>query len=317
MKGKTILEFISLFFFINLFVFISCKNDSRTRRNNDPGYIYLRHLPPSGQYYLTIKTQTTSTIDQENKEIENDNSIEIGLLYELLKDSSGQTQLKLTYDKIKLTLESTNAGKQVYDADNISSPAQIEQLLSQLKGNSLTVHFDSTGQAKSVNGIEEIYTKVLSNLPVTDPAIHKALQEQLAGFVGAGFIKNSLEPAGRLFPDTMVRVGDNWNRQLDQEGGVNFTALGKFTLVSLENKTAEVEVKSTITNSKYAPINISGYRVNTNITGNQTGQFKIDILTGMLQEAKTRTNLKGEIQVLNKTIPITITIKKDIVLRKK
>lgn len=313
MKKLTV-TYIYITFFSIIF---SCTDASRVQdRDENLCYLYSHRWPSSILYYLTIINQTTSTITSDNKDIGSDNSIEIGLIYELSKDSIGLPQLKLTYDRIKLTLKSANGDKQEYDAGNTSSSHEVEQLLALLKGSSLIIHFDSTGKQKSVTGIEETYQKVLSAVSTREPALRKAMQERLEGIIGANFIKNSLEPAGQLFPDSAVKVGDSWTKQMDQEAGIKISSQSHFTVTSLKNNTAVVEIESTIDNKKSIPLNIAGYQVNTSLTGSQTGQFKTDMLTGMLLEASTKTTLDGEVQMLGRSIPLTMVIKKEVSLKK-
>lgn len=311
-KVATLFLMFTSFFFL----FPSCKDSPRIQSNDTITYAYTFHLHVPSHYYLTIKTQNSSVFSYQGKETQANNTAEIGLTYNLSKDSFGLSQLKLTYDKVKLTLESTNKEKQEFSTDNTSSPSEMNQLLSLLKGSSIFVHFDSIGKTASITGIEEVYNKALSAIPVGETAMRKAVQEQLTSFIGADFVRNTLEPVGQLFPDSAVRTGDSWTKQINQQAGLKFTSQSSFTVTSLKDSTAVIAMESTIDGSKATSMNISGYQVNTNLTGSQTGEFKTDMQTGLLKEASIRTKLDGEVQLMGRTVPLSVTIKKDVSLRK-
>ena len=146
--------------------------------------------------------------------------------------------------------------------------------------------------------------------------MRQAVHEQLKGFVGADFIRNSLQPVGQLFPDSVVKTGDTWRRQLTQQSGIQFTSQSLFTVASLKDSLAKVKMESTINSDKTIPLTISGYRVNARLSGSQKGEFLTQKETGLLTDAHIETKLNGDVEVLGKTVPLSVVIEKNMKLKK-
>jgi len=238
------------------------------------------------------------------------------MLYDLSRDSAGRSQLKLTYDKIAIETESDKAGKQKFSADTDAFPSEMSRLLSLLKGHSITIWYDSLGNATDIAGVEGAVSAALNAIPPGQTSVRKAVEEQLIGFVGADFLKNTLEPVGQLFPDSAVKTGDTWSRQVIQQSGIRFTSQSVFTVTSLKDSLAKLKMESTINSDKAIPLTVSGYRVNARLSGSQMGEFLTQKETGILTTAHIKTRLNGDIEILGKTVPLSVVIEKDMKLKK-
>jgi len=307
----------------------SCKNAKNTPGSNGMNssttdasiseagkkYQYRLHPEVGKKYLYTIKTATNTKLEVNDKTIETGNRSEIGIVYEIVKDTSNNLLIKLTYNKIYIVLQKTDMEDEIIDADkDAAQRTTVEQLLSTIKGSSILLTINAAGDIISSTGSKEITDKIIGGLSDGDVKMKQLVQQLLSKFTGEGFIQDNLKEGFKLFPDSAVNVGDTWNKKTSQSADISFESLTKYALTSLEDNIAYIETVGQISSGKNTTSNIMGQQVTTNLNGEQTGNFKTDISTGMLQSGKTDISIKGTIQVSGREVPVTLKIKKEIVL---
>lgn len=77
-----------------------------------------------------------------------------------------------------------------------------------------------------------------------------------------------------------------------------------FALTDIHDGTAFIESDGAITSDSLA--SFMGSNVTTDLRGQQKGEFRIDIKTGMLVSAKVMLTVKGTLLVMGREIPLTI-----------
>ena len=60
---------------------------------------------------------------------------------------------------------------------------------------------------------------------------------------------------------------------------------------------------------------VAGQKVNAVIKDTSKGSYEADLATGMFTSGESNTSLDGTIQVLMKLIPVSITIKKELIIK--
>lgn len=309
----------SLLIGISVLFLSSCKN-STTKKifhlfQSDTTVHIKASLPAIGEkYYYTITNETQTTIEYNDKKTESGNNIQVGLVYESTADSTGEHLLKITYDELHLLLKKPE-GEQEYDA-NAASYDPVEKLLGIIKGSSLYVSLSKNGDVVNIKGSKEIADKVIASMQAFDSQVQKTLQEQVTQLVGEAFIKNNLEQGFKLFPDSAIKIGASWTRKEINSNGINYTASTKYTLESLEDQIAEVEVESEIGTGEGVANNIMGLSVMTNLKGDQTGSITMNTATGIILSNVSAVSMNGTIQVMGKEVPITIKMKKEVKSKK-
>lgn len=81
------------------------------------------------------------------------------------------------------------------------------------------------------------------------------------------------------------------------EGETPMISKGLFTLTSIKNGVAVITVKGTT-------IGIGG--VAASLTGDQEGEYEIEIKSGKVLNGNMSATMKGKVQIMGKDIPITI-----------
>jgi hypothetical protein len=291
-------------------------NGNSTLPEDGERYQYKLHPAAGRKYNYTITTETSTLLEVEDKKIKTGNRSEIGLIYEVLRDSANNPLIRVTYSKLYIVLQKTDEDDQVIDAGNAAtSNDDVEKLLNTIKGSSITLTLNSKGDIVKVAGSKEIADKIMASMKMDDLKTKQLAQNLINKLTGEGFIQNNLKEGFKLFPDTAVYVGDSWNRTGTQNAEISFEAASKYTLVSLSNNIATINIEGTISSLKNATTKVMGQDVQTNLKGGQTSKFTTDIKTGMLLYGRTNTSIKGTIQVAGREVPIKIKMKKEIAVK--
>lgn len=293
----------------------ACKSDINHHTAGEKKYHLGLHLRAGGKYYYNISNKTLITLEVNDKKIESSNESEIGLIYEILKDSADLFVLKITYDKLHVVLKKQDVETEIDGTNGNNSLDPVERVVGKIIGASIVITLNTKGDILNVTGYQELSDKLLAALPTQDLKTKEAVQGQLTQLVGGAFVKNNLEQGFKIFPDTAVFIGDSWMYKNKQSADEQLKLLTKYTLASINKDIATIEATSEINNTGKNN-NIGGYEVDTEVKGTQSGQFKADVATGMLQYATTKASMEGSVQLLGKEAPIIMKIKKEISGRK-
>lgn len=157
----------------------------------------------------------------------------------------------------------------------------------------------------------------MASLSEYDPTTISTIKEQVSKLAGVEFIKNNIEESFRIIPDTGVYIGDTWQRTNTQPGNIPFQMTSKYTLTALKDSIAEIEVESTVekvTNIKHQ--NSLPNNTVTELNGKMEGFIQINKQTGVVEKNKSKTTIKGILNIMGREVPISIQIKKQILGRK-
>lgn len=267
------------------------------------------------KYYYSVNNVTYTRFDVNDNKIESTNTVDAGLIYQVLKDSAGGFLIKMTYDRFKVGIKTADSEKEI-DSENgnvILDP--VEHMLRLLKGSSMFIWITHEGNVRSVNGYKELADKVINNISVQNPADKPKMQEQLQNMLGENFIKNNMEQGFGIVPDSAAYPGDTWTKHETQFSGVKLDMNSKFTLSSIDGTDANIESYCKI-NVKDSGVNVMSYAANVDLRGEEEGSYRSDINTGMLLGGTSTIDVKGAVQIQLKDIPTRIKIKKTIAVKK-
>ena len=291
------------FLFIPL-IFMACKGANHQK---DRKYLISRHLSAGGRYYFTIVNDTKTRIEVDGKETETSKWTEFGLIYEVVKDPSGN-KLRVTYDKLHVKLQGNGEAKDI-DIDNAGAGSdRVNKLLSNIKGASFLVTMKDNGEVERVDSVNELLDKIVAALNTNDVNARKLLRQTISGWIGEDAVKANLEQAFNVFPDTAVYVDDKWTRRSQAGGDIRTNALTTFSLKSVNGNIAEVTTKSEIDEQNRAT-ELMGYNVNSSLKGEEEGSFYTDMTTGLLTKGATTASMSGTFTIMGREVPVKVSVK--------
>jgi hypothetical protein len=267
------------------------------------------------KFYYLISTETNIKFEISDKNIENLRKTKIGLLYEILKDSANRNIIKLTFESLNIFTKNGDTEKEMSaeNASEFSDP--VEKILGLVKGCSITEIVSNKGQIVSVSGYKELTDKIINSVTFRTEQEKKQAIAQLSYLIGDKFIQNNFQETLSCFPDSGVYVGDHWTKTETNMTEFKMNSNTTYTLESVKDSVAEIDA-STEMKSTDSSFEIMGTDVNADLKGEQDGTFNIDLRTGLLIYQKTSASIKGNITLVDREVPITIKIKKEISSRK-
>ena len=296
-------------FLVIIFFLASCKINPDSNRNYaDETKIYKLHLSPApgSKYHYDITNETEFKVEIEDKKITNESKTDVGINYEINKDSADNFVFNTNYDKIHLYSKNGDVESDI-DADNAGfSVNPAEKMLGSLRTANIIVTLSPTGEVKSSTGYQEIGGKFLEGFKQTGEATRDAIEKKWNKLVEEKIVKNNMDELFKIFPDSAVHVGDTWKLTSHQSGEINLIVKTIYKLKAINNDMAIIESEGEIT-SDTSPANVLGYNnVTSDLKGTQQAQYEVETKTGMLISGKTKARIKGKLNVMDKEVPITI-----------
>ncbi|HEY4289737.1 MAG TPA: DUF6263 family protein [Puia sp.] len=254
-----------------------------------------------------------SRSDVKDKKIESASHSDLGLIYEVLSSNADSFRLRITYDRLHIRLKSGELEKDVTArkaGDAQGDP--IEGLLGNILGSQLIVTLDSKGNVVRIEGGKELSDKIFGAIDAPGVDTRQIIRQQMEKLVGEKFVRNTLQEAFKLFPDTAIYVGDNWVRKGQESEDVKIASNQTYTFASIKGNVARVEEVSDFTKEDDGNISIMGHDVPTDIDGEQKGYYEMDMTSGMLMNGESDLSLKGTLHVLGMEVPVKIKTGKKI-----
>ena len=148
----------------------------------------------------------------------------------------------------------------------------------------------------------------MSGINATDPYSKNILQTRMEKMIGEEFIKKNLAQLFRIFPDSAVHVGDNWELESKQGGDFGLNIKTDYILKEIDNGIATIESKASLV-SDSSENTFMGSGATAELKGEQRGEYQMDITTGMIVSSNINAELEGTVQAMGREIPVTMKMK--------
>jgi hypothetical protein len=300
---KNILAVLSLLLVLN-----ACKMSQDSENDKfaaDKTYMLRLNLLPGSVYNYEITNETVIEVDFEDKIVENINRTEFGFNYLVSNDSSGNSLLTMTFNKIQL-FKKSNDNETELDAENATfSTDQTEKMLGLLKGSELITTINKRGEVLKITGLKEMSGSIMNLFPQTDDNTKVAIEAEWEKIAENGFVKSSLEQLFKLFPDSAIHLGDSWNLKSKQDPAFPVTIIGHYQLKAINNNLAIIESEGKVKENTSMTLQETGWQI-SQLSGDQQGVFDMETNTGMLINGKIKAKITGNVHVMGKEVPVKI-----------
>ena len=263
---------LSLSFFTVLTAgFTGCKSDE----------LDLKFNPAAGSRYRVLMT-TDQNIDQEmmGQKMEVKNLSEYTMLYEISKAEGVNKQLKMTFERMK-SIQKAMGKEMVMDSDIIDTANPASKIIGAVKGSVFDMELTKKGEVKSIKGMDLLMQKMVNSAAENLPPEAKAqMSEGIKAMMNDDMLKGLTEQSFKIFPDKKVKPGDSWVSKMETKSFLDMIIETTYTLTKVENGIATLDIKSTITSDGKEKM-VQGTKVETTLTGTQTGTMELETATGM------------------------------------
>ena len=302
----------SFLFFLWLSVSIlSCKEKGTGGNESSPtvekGFQFRLNPAFNTPYKYEMVNETSSEQEINDTKTSNETKIEMALTYSVNRDSSGLYNFNMQYDKFKMHIKALDQEKEI-DAETASlSFDPIEKIFGAFKNAAIQVQVDEKANVKKVTGFTDLTSRmrILAN---GNPDALQMLNSTLRQYVAEENIRSSFEKTFKPLPDKLLKEGDEWvvSQPISNDFRNNIDITYK--VKSIKNEVVTITTNSDI-NLENQPTFMEGMSVTTNLKGTQKGEMNIERSTSMMLFSVVELNLKGNIYVIGREVPIKLKTK--------
>ena len=222
-------------------------------------------------------------------------------------EPDGSSWIDIEYTRALYQTE-TPFGTESYDSAN--PPGAIPEGaegIAAIVGSGFSIKIGLNGQILEVDGLDEMYAQMLSEL---DPAMRQLIESTLEAQFGEEALKDQLGNFFFEFPEDSLQVGDSWSSSEETAAMLPIAVDSTYTLQSFDEDTALIEVVSSIsTGSMDETLDLDLFAFDFTLTGVQEGLIEIDLKTGLTNSIVEQT-LTGEMTIEAEgeevTVPLSI-----------
>jgi hypothetical protein len=301
---KSIALFIIYFFQI----FVACKNHNNSQPHKYQDSVFqFRFKPPDASVYsYTTKNETNISQTVNENKIESETEMNIGLSYQVKKDTSNLYNITMTYDKFNVRIKS-NDNETEADAENAAAlPDPSMKVFGAFKNATLHIQTDNKSNVKKIEGLDKIIAdlRILAN---GDPEALEMVNGSIKQYTDPSTIKTSFEQMFKLLPDKPLHEGDEWTVDAPIGTDLQLNTKNTYKVESIEDGVVKIISNADI-NLKDQTIVIENNRVRSTLKGSQTGEIQIETATGMLISSSTKLKVSGDLVVMDLKVPVKFSI---------
>jgi len=222
--------------------------------------------------------------------------------YKVLDIKDGKFDLEVKYDSMKMQMKFMGQ-ERTYNSESNENPANdmLSNMIQSFKNKAFKIKMTPAGEIVEVSDTDSMFAdffKANANLTEEQKASAK---KQIEGSFGPENIKNALASSCGIFPSNAVKIGDKWTKEGTFTANMNAKIATTYELKEINKDYYILGSVSEFINDGNSGMDLNGVKVNLNITGNITGDFKVNRKSGwiMSSEGKQNVSAEGEIAMNN------------------
>jgi hypothetical protein len=275
--------------FVVLVLLLSCQ-DSTSR-------IHLRlQLVENESYTLRLISEQMITQTPYGRHEQTSKMMGIGFVFDVEEvNAEGDAHVQIAIQSAQFKHEDKGGVIEYDSAHDVSS-----NLPPEARGIAAFIgeHFNATitpqGNVKSLEGIEQMMTRILEKLALPEGQEKEAAREQFQAEFGGTALQEMIENVLAVYPSESVTVGESWNRASRVSEGLPLILNNTWTLKSLENGRAVLSVVSDA--EPYLDSSAAtGVDVFHDFQGIKEGTFVLDATSGWILEGMVSQRIWGRV----------------------
>ena len=270
-----------IFLLVAAFSFLSCNNKEDT-------YTLKMRLAPGDKFKQSMDTDMEVAVNAMGQDVSTKMKMLCELSFEVTGDTGNLKKLSFTYDDFKMRMKMANVPEEV-NMDSI-----MDKSTEGIKGQTITIMLNEKNEIVEVNGIENIIAT--SDMQARAQMEKMFSKDQLNSMMGMMF---------QMYPNKPVKVGETWENEIETSvADIKMKVKGKYTLKSVKDGVASVEMKGTYTGK--GTLSQGGTSIDVDMDGNQEGIINIGLADGYLKDADYKMDVKAEMNTMGQKMPMTM-----------
>jgi hypothetical protein len=226
-------------------------------------------------------------------------STEATSLFEVIKSDDAEKEIQLTFKKMDQQID-MNALKSMHQKNdstmNIKQDSILNKMKNNFEGKSVFIKLNKDNHVTMVSGMDSM---------VNNSFIDSAQKQIIQKMFSKDQFNNLLGMMFDMYPKKPVRIGDNWTSETSMNmSGFAMKINNRYTLNSVKNGIGEIAIDGTVNSDGSMNKNTEGLKMN--MSGGQKGIYTIKMETSYLQTGSYKMNMKIEMEILGKKMPMTM-----------
>ena len=259
-------------------------------------YVLKQNYPTGYQYDFSITSDQIINQKIGGQDVHLTQNIGTDYTFDITEGHNGEKDIKVTYNRIFIKSVAMGNTMTLNSDDQDSTK---KNPFSGLKGASFFMTVTPNGGIKTVAGID----KMLDNMAVkmsNDTNQVKQIKNELGKQFSAEVVKQTMESSFKIYPDRAVNIGDSWTVDTKMQMSMPIETITKYTLKEVKDGIAILSVKGTLVSK--GTFETMGNKMETDLSGTNSGETSLDIKTGMVLNSHLRIELYGKMKSMGKDI---------------
>lgn len=213
-------------------------------------------------------------------------------------ESDGSAWVDVTYTRALYETD-TPFGTESYDsADPPGRIPEGAEGFAAIVGTGFLMRIATDGEILEIEGLEQMYDQMLSEMNLTDPDMLQAFDLTFRDQYSEQAMKDQLGNLLFEFPEGSIKVGDSWTSIQESNAILPIVAENTYSLLEFDENTALIEVRSEIqAGAAEGGADTGLFGLDFTLTGSQEGLIQVDLETG-LSNSNVDQVLFGEMTIV-------------------
>lgn len=270
----------------------------------------------------SIEQKIVQTLEAQS--LESNQNIKMGYTYDVTAvDDKGVATITTTFDSISVTITGNGENLQYDSTKTENGNDPLATVYGGIIGKSLTMRIDKQGNVLELQGVDKLMGDLINNLNIENPQEKQQILKALEQNFGDEALKESFSKVTKVYPPASTKVGDSWEDTQTLNMGYPITISNKYTLKEEQGDFLTIDMNSDIKTSSAEPMDMMGIRARYDLSGSQTGSFKLNKNSGIAESGNSTQKMAGSIVFepsdlapQGLTMPITIDAKTNFQMKK-
>ncbi|WP_017413795.1 DUF6263 family protein [Clostridium tunisiense] len=270
----------------------------------------------------SIEQKIVQTLEAQS--LESNQNIKMGYTYDVTAvDDKGVATITTTFDSVSVTITGNGENLQYDSTKTENSNDPLATVYGGIIGKSLTMRIDKQGNVLELQGVDKLMGDLINNLNIENPQEKQQILKALEQNFGDEALKESFSKVTKVYPPASTKVGDSWEDTQTLNMGYPITISNKYTLKEEQGDFLTIDMNSDIKTSSAEPMDMMGIRARYDLSGSQTGSFKLNKNSGIAESGNSTQKMAGSIVFepsdlapQGLTMPITIDAKTNFEMKK-
>jgi hypothetical protein len=218
-------------------------------------------------------------------------------------DKDGNYQIESSYARMVIDVDAMGS-KISYDSDKKvtdktdTTTAEIAKSFSKVICKKYTVTLTPKGKVVKIEGLDEILAGMSENSnPVAQQIISSSFDAKKMGANYSSFYD--------YLPDHEVKKGDTWKHRNSIESVIPMDVEATYTLKEIKGNIATIGMNADLS-MKDDSVEMQGMPAKIDLKGSYTGDYEMDIKTGLGKTAKINMPITGNMEIMGMSVPLDI-----------